>query len=638
MKKKSLSFKLVAGGVLAVLVPVVIIGLFSVSKASKSLRALSEEQVVNLATDLADLTNMVLLEELDMVNQMAASELVRVTVNQVDQFGISDAAAGIGTLSRMLARTMESSGENYESILITDERGEVFVDGNDGEYVGVSLSDRAYFQAAMRGNTNVSTPVTSKLTGKPIAPICTPVTSDDGSVIGTVTHVLKMDFISEKIVSVKVGETGYPYMVDKDGLVISHPNEKHVLQTNLAKLDGMKEFMQRMLAGQTGVDAYTFEGIDKIAGFAPVALTGWSVGVTQPVNEFLGAAHSIRNIILLVGAIFLAATILVVFYFARSISKPINEVIEGLNEGADQVAAASGQISSAGQSLAAGASQQAAAIEETSSSLEEMSSMTKQNADNATMANQLMQEANSEVSLATSSMEKLIESMEGISKASEDTSKIIKTIDEIAFQTNLLALNAAVEAARAGEAGAGFAVVADEVRNLAMRAAEAAKDTAVLIEDTVARVDNGSGLVTRTNDAFSQVATNAGKVGELVAEIAAASNEQATGIGQINQAVAEMDKVVQQNAANAEESASSGEEMNAQAVQMKGMVNGLVSLVRGQKGSGNGNSYDSHMMAPKEMLPAGLHEEERKVMPIHRKKVVSPEQVIPMSDGDFEDF
>ncbi len=167
---------------------------------------------------------------------------------------------------------------------------------------------------------------------------------------------------------------------------------------------------------------------------------------------------------------------------------------------------ASGQVSSASQQLAAGSSEQAASIEETSSSLEEMSSMTSQNADNAGCADNLMKEVNQVVGQANASMTELTTSMAHISQASEETSKIIKTIDEIAFQTNLLALNAAVEAARAGEAGAGFAVVADEVRNLAMRAADAAKNTADLIEGTVKKVSDGSDLVTKTNDAFTLVA------------------------------------------------------------------------------------------------------------------------------------
>jgi len=266
-------------------------------------------------------------------------------------------------------------------------------------------------------------------------------------------------------------------------------------------------------------------------------------------------------------------------FLTRSITAPIRRVIAGLTEGADQVASASTQVSSASQSLAEGAGEQAAAIEETSSSLEEMASMTRQNAENARQADALMGEARRVIDTASVSMNQLGDSMVEITRASEDTSKIIKTIDEIAFQTNLLALNAAVEAARAGEAGAGFAVVADEVRNLAMRAAEAARNTADLIEGTVKKVKDGSSLMQQANEAFQQVAGSAGKVAELVGEISAASSEQAQGIEQINRAVTEMDKVTQQNAANAEESAAASEQMNAQAETMKDMVGELVVMV-----------------------------------------------------------
>ena len=208
--------------------------------------------------------------------------------------------------------------------------------------------------------------------------------------------------------------------------------------------------------------------------------------------------------------------------------------------------------------------------------------MTQNNADNATQANSKVQEANSKVAEANDFMAQLITAMEGIYTASEETSKIIKTIDEIAFQTNLLALNAAVEAARAGDAGAGFAVVADEVRSLAMRAAEAAKSTANLIEDTVSRVQEGKGLLDKTNNAFSVVASSPEQVSTLISEIATASNEQSQGIRQINTATTEMDKVVQQNAAGAEESASSSEELSAQAATMKSSVEALVSLIDGE--------------------------------------------------------
>jgi methyl-accepting chemotaxis protein len=298
----------------------------------------------------------------------------------------------------------------------------------------------------------------------------------------------------------------------------------------------------------------------------------------------------------------LVAGILLSFFLIRSITRPIQRVADGLNESSDQLASASTQISAASQSLAEGASQQAASVQETSASLEEIGSMTQQNAENAKQADLLMSDTSKVVDEAAEAMGQLTVSMEEISRAGEETQKIVKTIDEISFQTNLLALNAAVEAARAGEAGAGFAVVADEVRNLAIRAAEAAKNTANLIEGNSGKIRSSSELVGKANQTFEKVADKAKKARELVGEIAAASQEQAQGIDQVSTAMSEVDKVAQQNAASAEESASSSEEMDSQTRQMQSFVERLASVVGtgGRRGARNGG------YAPQNMPEGGL--------------------------------
>ena len=269
------------------------------------------------------------------------------------------------------------------------------------------------------------------------------------------------------------------------------------------------------------------------------------------------------------------------FFLYRAIMTPVNRVIEGLTKSAEQVSLVSGQVSSSSHSLAAGSSEQAASSEDISSSLEEVSSKAIKNADHAKHADNYMTGLKQTVEFANSSMSELSDSMNDIFRVTGETSELVRTIDEIAFQTNLLALNAAIEAARAGEAGAGFSVVAEEVRNLSISAAKVAKNTSELIDDIIRKIKNGSELVSGTGESFAKVAENSVRAAVLIGEIATASDDQANHVEQVNRAVTEIDKVIQKNAANAEEAASATGKMNAQSEHMKGFVKELAVLVGG---------------------------------------------------------
>ena len=288
-----------------------------------------------------------------------------------------------------------------------------------------------------------------------------------------------------------------------------------------------------------------------------------------------------RTILLLVAGV--AASILlgiaIAWVIVSGTSEILRRVAKSLADTANEVSTAAGQVASASQGLANGASEQAASLEETSASLEEISSMTRRNAENAANAQDISAATTDATQAGSRQMGEMVDAMSSIKSSSDNVSKIIKTIDEIAFQTNILALNAAVEAARAGEAGAGFAVVADEVRALAQRAAQASRETAEKIQESIQHSTHGVAISDKVANDLGMITAKTREVDGLVKEIASASKEQSQGLAQITDAVAQMDKVTQSNAASAEETAAAAEELSAQSRNLLESVSDLNRLV-----------------------------------------------------------
>ncbi len=433
----------------------------------------------------------------------------------------------------------------------------------------------------------------------------------------------------------------YVWVNDFNNVFLSHPSKaKGTDGSNLTDKNGVGVITKgTSIALSEGSGFYEYywtkPGEDSSKTFPKLSyvkkIDGWNwvIGTGVYIDELNQALwESVIKSFLVNILITLAIIFIVISTIIKDITESINEITRDLDSSANQVAAASTQLQTVGQKLAEGSTEQASSIQETSATLEESSSMIHQNNQNTIQAATLAKQSKEFAFRSNIKMKDMMGSMNKLKKSSSEIGNIIKVIEEIAFQTNILALNAAVEAARAGEAGRGFAVVAEEVRNLAQRSAQAAKDTALIIESNIDLSEQGVTIADEVNRSLEEIDIQTKKVSELLDEISVASAEQTQGIEQINKAIFQMEAVIQANASTANESAAASQELSAQTLSMKDIVHRLYAIVQGD--NTNSPVQKSYTTA----LPTNNAPRiSTRPSPARRQ---DPESVIPLlSDNDF---
>lgn len=616
MKTSSIRFRLIAGGIFLVLLPLIVIGILSITKSSSALQDLAKGQAAAIASDLAGLADQVLQEEMKIAEVFAADDEVAGVIAQVNQGGPEAATEGINALYRSLGVKFARLGSSYQGVFVTDAKGNLFTgvleDGK--EYKGSNVGDREYFTVAKTtGKTTIGEIVRSKTTDKLISVICVPIKAKNQEFVGAFGLVMKIEYLTDIVSGRKIGQTGYGFMTDKKGIILAHPVAKHILSLDVTKLDGMEEIAKKMLAGEKGVNEYTFNGVRKIAGFAPLTKVNWFIAVTQDEVEFLLAAHSIRNASILVTLVAMALTVGAVAYSANLMVKPLNRAIVSLKdiaqgegdltmrldakskdeigelgfwfntfveklqgiirriaENSNNVNSSANTLSAVAKQLSDGAvdtSQRAAnvatASEEMSANLNNVAAAMEQSTTNTNMVASAAEEMSSTIdeiaenaekarsisSQAVSQAQNASEKMAELGSAAQKIGMVTETITEISEQTNLLALNATIEAARAGEAGKGFAVVANEIKELAKQTAQATLN----IKQQIDAVQRTTKLTVTEIDHISKVISG---VNDIVTTIAAAVEEQtaatreiANNIAQASQGIQEVNENVSQSSA-----------------------------------------------------------------------------------------
>jgi methyl-accepting chemotaxis protein len=611
---QSISSKLIIGGLAAVLIPMIIVGYLSFSKAQTALMKLSKGEAQGIASDLARMTRNTLESEKEKAASLATQKSIVDLVASVRNSGIESSHQQSEAVFKSLKRQLAKMGDHYQGIFISDTKGQIFngVLENGDVYNGINIVGREFFKRAKRSSDAIISEMTmSKATGKPIVMACVSIKSDSGDFLGVLGTVIKADDFSSIISGRKIGETGYGYMINDKGLILAHPKPEHILKLDVSGISEMASINKRMMAGETGVEEYEFKGIDKIAGFAPVGINGWSISATQDQAEFLDASVAIRNSNMLVTVIAGLITAIIVFFAARSIVRPINAAVAGLKDiaqgegdltmrledsgkdevgelarwfntfieklqgiikdiagGVETLSSSSTELSAISEQMTQGiqnvtekSTTVSAAAEEMSANMNNVAAAMEQSATNTNMVATASEEMSSTIGEIAQNAEKArgisdeashkatnaSTNMDQLGKAANSIGKVIETITDISEQVNLLALNATIEAARAGEAGKGFAVVANEIKELAKQTAEATQDIKDKIEGIQGTTSTTVGQITEITQVIKDVNEVVANIATAVEQQSAATKEIANNVAQASTGIQEVNENVNQS-------------------------------------------------------------------------------------------
>jgi len=599
----SLKFKIVASMLCLLLVTVAIIGYISINQSGKIISGITKKMlIVNAKKNSEEIYNDLKQVEksVNIMGSFVKETSSIQTENDMNQFKDRNFAESEYSKIRIFPRELGSNTKwcmssyfYYDQKYIPAYDGAWYVE-KDGEFER-SILDTAieeetgdwYYKPIESRKGMWATPYVDADIKKAMITYSTPIYKN-GFLLGVAGMDITLDELNILVKDIQIYNNTNAFIIDSNYNFIAGRDYKagdNILTVN----KGAYKFLADSLDGKkSGYIEYKDSGIDKILSFTRLP-NGFILLISVPVSEILADMNKMSYLIILAMIVIIVVASIIAALMGGNISdqftKPIVKIIDNLGQNTHQITSISQELLQSSHLIAEGSSEQAASLEETSATLEESSSMIRQNTENTNQAALLAKQTKDSADKGNKEMKDMMFSMAELKKSSDQIAKIIKIIDDIAFQTNILALNAAVEAARAGEAGMGFAVVAEEVRNLAQRSAQAAKDTAYIIESNIALSEKGVDVSKKVNDSLSEIDEQALKVNQLLDEIASASREQAQGISQINKAVVNMESAVQRNASISQESAGTSEKLAFQAQDMKDIVNELIKIVGGAKTS-----------------------------------------------------